>query len=183
MNKKEFRNQQRKLLEAFSKSQEKQIEDQQILQQLKESQILTKYQKIGITSSLPIEVDTSRIISYLEDLNKEIFLVKVFDHHQLHFLRLQPDSVLKQSAYGIKEVQTGAIEDDLDLYLVPGLAFDLETHQRLGFGGGYYDRFLAKHHAPTIALANSKMLYQKAAWPIEDHDLAIETIVGSDNIY
>lgn len=183
MDKKDFRTEQKTKLTAFSASKEKKIEDQAILNLIKNSHILNNYQKIGVTYSLPLEVDTSNLISYLRKLNKEVYLVKVFSKHQLHFLSYTTSSVLGKSAYGLNEVKEGKINDDLDLYIVPGLAFDLSSHQRLGFGGGYYDRFLAKHHGATISLANSKMAFEKAKWPIEHHDLAIDTIVTPNKIY
>ncbi|MCT6827930.1 MAG: 5-formyltetrahydrofolate cyclo-ligase, partial [Lactobacillus helsingborgensis] len=59
-----------------------------------------------------------------------------------------------------------------------GLAFALDSHQRLGFGGGYYDRFLAKHpQSKTVALVNSKMIFETASWQVEPTDIAIQTII------
>ena len=86
---------------------------------------------------------------------------------------------------GIEEItdQNAEVKDDLDLLLVPGLAFALDSHQRLGFGGGFYDRFLEKHaEIKTVSLVNSKMMYETAIWPLDQTDIPVETLVTTDKI-
>lgn len=54
------------------------------------------------------------------------------------------DDMLKRGHYGVPEPQTEEWTGDIDVILVPGVAFDLHRN-RMGRGGGYYDRFL-RHH-------------------------------------
>lgn len=61
-----------------------------------------------------------------------------------------------------------------DLVLVPGLVFD-RAGGRIGFGAGFYDRFLAQTEAPRVALAFSLQLVGRV--PAEDHDQPMDWIV------
>jgi len=71
----------------------------------------------------------------------------------------------------------------IDLCLIPGLAFDLLGH-RIGFGAGYYDRFLPqlKKHTPKIALAYGMQL-SSIPLPADKHDIKMDYIITEDNIY
>lgn len=62
----------------------------------------------------------------------------------------------------------------VELVLVPGIVFDREGF-RLGFGGGYYDRFLAAIEAPSIGLAFALQLVDRV--PRQAHDVPVDAIV------
>ena len=66
--------------------------------------------------------------------------------------------------------------EEIDLVLVPGVAFD-EACGRLGMGGGFYDRLLADvpSHASTVGFAFDEQIV--AGVPVERHDLPIEIVV------
>lgn len=143
-------------------------------------------QSIGITSSLPIEVDTSELIARLWEEGKDVYLARANDdlEHSQDFLQYTYRSHLGKSKFGVDEVidKNVKINNQLDLVIVPGLAFDLSTHARLGFGGGYYDRFLAKYPTKTVALVNSQMAFERAAWKIENTDIPIDVIITPNKI-
>ncbi|WP_201738250.1 MULTISPECIES: 5-formyltetrahydrofolate cyclo-ligase [Lactobacillus] len=186
MKKTEMRKEQKQVLTTFADTPQKKKEDQAILRQLFTLDLIKKSQTIGVTSSLPIEIDTSEIIAQLWDLGKEVYLARANPDraHTQDFLRYTYRSKLTKSKFGVEEVAGEAeIKNDLDLLIVPGLAFSQDNHARLGFGGGYYDRFLAKHPTKTIALANSKMIFETATWPIEATDVAMDVIVTPNKIY
>jgi 5-formyltetrahydrofolate cyclo-ligase len=69
------------------------------------------------------------------------------------------------------------VNNNVDLVIVPGLAFDISSNYRVGFGGGYYDRFLANYRGNTIALVPRAMKFEKADWDIEDHDIKIDKLI------
>ncbi|MBP3585604.1 MAG: 5-formyltetrahydrofolate cyclo-ligase [Peptococcaceae bacterium] len=79
--------------------------------------------------------------------------------------------------YGIRElpapVQQIIAPQKIDLCLIPGIAFD-RYGNRLGFGSGYYDRYLAQiaSHVPRIALAHSCQIYD-GLLPVDQYDLPI----------
>ena len=50
--------------------------------------------------------------------------------------------------------------------------------KRLGFGGGYYDRYLANYLGQTVSLALTTQLADAVEWPVEDHDVMIGQVVN-----
>lgn len=187
MKKSELRREQINKLKEFAETEEKKAEDTVLLEKLMATDLIKESQRIGVTASLPLEVDTSELIARLWDMGKDVYLAKARNDqaHTLDFLRYTYMSKLVKSKFGIEEVadEAAEINNDLDLIIVPGLAFALDSHIRVGFGGGYYDRFLAKHTAKTVALANSKMQFETSIWPVEKNDIPIQTIVTPDKIY
>ncbi len=188
MKKKVFRQKQRRLLSQFANCPAKKEEDQLIFRQLLKSGLLQNSRSVGVTASLPLEVDTWALIHYLWQTNKEVYLAKAYagPSHRQDFIRFRPGTELKRSSFGVLEVAdpSAAINNEPDLLLVPGLAFAKENHARLGFGGGYYDRFLAKHPAiKTVSLANKLMLFNRAQWPVAPTDIPVQVLIAKDQIY
>lgn len=186
MEKTEFRKKQKQILKDFSSTEQKKNEDKLLMNKFIETDLVQNSQTIGLTSSLPIEVDTSKIIAFLWDAGKDVYLVKANSDRSQDFLQYTYQSKLVKSNFGVEEIadEDAKVNNNLDLIIVPGLAFSLDNHDRLGFGGGYYDRFLAKHpNTKTVALANSKMIFNTAQWPIEKTDIAVQTIVTPTRIY
>ncbi|MDR0845953.1 MAG: 5-formyltetrahydrofolate cyclo-ligase [Lactobacillales bacterium] len=72
-------------------------------------------------------------------------------------------------------------KNEIDLIIVPGSAFH-ESGQRLGYGRGYYDRYLEDYHGHTIALVFPEQMADEL-WNIEPHDKPIELIITKDDIY
>jgi 5-formyltetrahydrofolate cyclo-ligase len=67
-------------------------------------------------------------------------------------------------------------EIDFDYIIVPMIAFDPANNNRLGFGGGFYDRLLAEqNNAKTIGVCFSEFAAENL--PIEDHDQKLEAIL------
>lgn len=133
---------------------------------------------------LPIggEVDVSPFIQKLLNANIKVICPKtlpkrVLEHHEL--------SALDETEAGLwgtrhpKEGQ-GPYTGNLDLIVVPGLAFDAKGF-RLGYGVGYYDGFLADYpKSVTIGLAYPFQKISKV--PVEAHDMALKAICLPDGI-
>lgn len=71
-------------------------------------------------------------------------------------------------------------EARIDLVVVPGLAFD-RRGQRIGWGGGYYDRFLAQVQAVKIGLCYDALVLDFI--PGEPHDVPVDLVVAETTIY
>ena len=71
--------------------------------------------------------------------------------------------------------------EKLDLVLVPGMAFT-EAGNRMGFGGGYYDRFLEtiRPDCKTVALIREDFIYDEI--PMEPHDKSVDIIITEDRV-
>ena len=71
-------------------------------------------------------------------------------------------------------------EARIDLVVVPGLAFDRRGH-RIGWGGGYYDRFLAQVQTIKIGLCYDELVLDRI--PGEPHDVPMDMVVAATAIY
>ena len=71
-------------------------------------------------------------------------------------------------------MQPPAAKETIDLVVVPAVAFDRRGY-RVGYGGGYYDRFLAGLAVPTIGLAFSCQIIPEA--PVGAYDQAVQGII------
>ena len=69
--------------------------------------------------------------------------------------------------------------EDLDLIFVPALAFDKEGY-RLGYGGGYYDRYLSGLNAFTVGLTRQRLTVDEL--PAESHDVAVFCVITETEV-
>lgn len=137
---------------------------------------------VGVTVSSPIEVPTEPIMRAALAAGKTVLLPKCMPHRQMAFL---PDPGADQrikSSFGIPEPAYDAelVNNQPDLLIVPGIAYAKDTHARIGFGGGYYDRFLAQYQGPAVTLAAPVMVYETAQWPVEPFDILLDTVLTID---
>jgi small GTP-binding protein len=88
---------------------------------------------------------------------------------------------MKKGAYGILEPKTvrKADENNIDVILVPGLAFD-RNGGRMGFGKGYYDRLLESSKAVKIGLCYDFQILEKI--PTEIHDVPMNFVITEKEI-
>ena len=70
--------------------------------------------------------------------------------------------------------------DDLDLVIVPALTYDL-TGNRIGYGGGYYDRYLNGIRAFTVGLARERLIRRELF--VEPHDIPVKCVVTEERIF
>ena len=126
------------------------------------------------------EVRTRPIIERAWAEGKRVAVPKVIGD-DMRFVWLDSfDQLAPQGAFGILEpIGDGPVADDgAALVLVPGLAFDERGH-RVGYGGGYYDRWLAANPGhPTVALCYGFQIVARIE--CEAHDLKVDAVI-SDN--
>lgn len=99
------------------------------------------------------EVRTIPILEHALQNGKRVAVPKVYGD-EMRFIYVTDLNAMKKSSCGIPEpVDDGPVADDPNaVVLMPGLAFDRQGH-RIGYGGGFYDKFLAKEtNHPKIAL-------------------------------
>ncbi len=89
---------------------------------------------------------------------------------------------LIKGAYGIKEPKKdfGVEKSEIDAVIVPGIAFD-KNGNRMGFGKGYYDRFLEGFGGKKIGICYDFQIID--AIPTNEHDIAMDYIISEENIY
>jgi 5-formyltetrahydrofolate cyclo-ligase len=112
--------------------------------------------RIGIYCSTRGEVDTYGLMEHwFWDEHIQIYTPKV-DGESMDFFRITSFKDLALGSYGILEPTTADKTDpeDLDVIIVPIVAFDKLKH-RIGYGKGYYDRYLSMTSARKIGIAFS----------------------------
>ncbi len=127
--------------------------------------------------STPIEVDTSAIINKAFADGKRVAVPKCRDKHgQMDFYYIESKDSLKSGAYSIMEPDEEICEKVTDLSeglcIVPGLCFDLQGF-RLGFGKGYYDRFLDVFGGVTVGLCYSRYIEKELPKGIFDKSVDV----------
>jgi len=129
------------------------------------------------------EVDLRPFIALALDAGKNIFLPRVNKAaSRLEFCPFDGRTeTLANGPFGLLEPQTDeATADEIDLVIVPGLAFDLHRH-RLGYGAGYYDRFLKTVEATAIGVAFDIQTID--ILPIAEHDVAMDMVLTESRIF
>jgi 5-formyltetrahydrofolate cyclo-ligase len=122
------------------------------------------------------EIDIIPLIQWLRAKSITIVVSKTLKNRTLEHLVLSSFDNLELGLYGTSHPKNGTIfTGKLELVIVPGLAFDSENY-RLGYGGGYYDTFLANYpNAFTIGLAYP---FQKIKTvPKEAHDACLDFVL------
>jgi 5-formyltetrahydrofolate cyclo-ligase len=107
----------------------------------------------------------------------ELFLLEDMDELAIGMYKiLEPKPELR----GLPRKKVGV--DELDLIMVPGVAFD-RRGARMGHGFGYYDKLLeyARRDAPLVALAFECQLFPEI--PTQDHDIFMDKIITERAIY
>lgn len=123
------------------------------------------------------EVRTEGIIRRALADGKRVSVPKVFGD-DMKFLWIDDLEHIAPGAYNIPEpiADSPEADDDTALILMPGLAFDPEGH-RLGYGGGFYDRYLAEHHDHTlVALCYDFQLFDHLE--TEAHDIPVDIVIA-----
>lgn len=139
---------------------------------------------IGITLSAFPEVETWNLIQTFWSLGKKVVVPKCEPKsRKMTFYEItsfqQLEIVYMQLSEPVPHLTTKISKQDIDCLIVPGLAFDRQGF-RLGFGGGYYDRFLSDFDKKTISLAFYMQIVENI--PTDDYDEPIEKIITEKEI-
>ena len=143
-----------------------------LVQKLKETDEYKQAKNIMIFYPLKDEIN---LLGLLEDFNKNFYLPKI-DGENLLCCPFGKDTKLCDSCFKTKEPTTEAVEKGLiDLVIVPALAVD-KNNYRLGYGGGFYDRFLAGGENIVKISCVSKEFVLETVYP-EKHDVKVDKII------
>ncbi|MED0688055.1 5-formyltetrahydrofolate cyclo-ligase [Anoxybacillus ayderensis] len=143
-----------------------------------------KAHMIGITISRQIEVDTICIIERAWQEGKKVAIPKCnVTTKQMTFRKIDCFQQIERTFFDLyepiveetKEVQ----KHEIDLIFVPGLAF-VRGGYRLGYGGGYYDRYLVDFPNDTLSLAYDCQIV--STLPIEQHDIPVQKMITNEGI-
>ena len=148
--------------------------DDALIERLVKTDVYIKSNRVFLFASSGDEVYTHSLIKNAYQSKEAVALPKCFGKGVMEFYRYNGELI--NGKYNIPEPTTDEllIPSEGDLMVVPGLAFDREGY-RVGQGGGYYDRYLAKHHCITIGVCRSRYLIECA--PREWNDLPVDYVI------
>ena len=120
------------------------------------------------------EVDLRPLLAKYGD--QKTFLFPVTHRHSMEVRPYDGEDMMRKGRLGVPEPQTPTYTGHIDLMLIPGVVFDQHCH-RIGRGGGYYDKFLAKHpYSKKIGVCYSFQL-KKHNVPHTLHDHKVDRVV------
>ncbi len=134
------------------------------------------------------EVDVSTFLEHKIEQGTRVALPRVIDETEMELVPVDSLESLEEGAFGIPE-PTGAATDvaDLEVFLVPGAAFD-RAGRRIGMGWGYYDRALSRRldagggaEAIFVGICYECQL-SEGDLPAEEHDVSVDAVVTESEI-
>ncbi len=124
------------------------------------------------------EVNTSRLLALCRKYGKTVSAPKVINSTEMKTSVLDENGFVR-GAFGIWE-PTGNTPAKPDIIFVPGVVFD-KSGNRIGYGKGYYDRFLKRCKAITVGLAFHCQLVPEI--PAEPEDIPLDIILTEEGVY
>ena len=125
--------------------------------------------------SFPHEFQTQELIEQALKDGKKVLIPKTYPKGRMDFVVYNPQQLVKTS-FGLLEPQ-GNLEvvdaSQIDLIHVPGLAFTTEGY-RIGYGGGYYDRYLEHFSGHTLSTVYPCQIQNFIS---EKHDIPVEEVL------
>ncbi len=156
------------------------ITSKQIHQNLKKISEFRLANNIGMYYPIGSEVPTQDIMQEAISNGKEILLPKVIGE-EIEFRKIKDFGDLEKGNFDIMEPKDSCLPSDkFDVILVPTVGISRDGY-RLGYGYGYYDRFLAKRKVVTIALTYAKQVVKSV--PSSEDDVRIDWIVTEDEFF
>ncbi|MFC5591007.1 5-formyltetrahydrofolate cyclo-ligase [Sporosarcina soli] len=133
---------------------------------------------IGITLSRFPEIETRNIIESAWQVGKRVAVPKcIHSTREMDFRLIQSYGQLETVYLDLLEPIVGETisikKEAIDLQIVPGVVFSEEGY-RIGFGGGYYDRYLQDYQGSTLSLAFDCQIGYEV--PVETHDIPVRKI-------
>lgn len=166
----------KKIRDSLSEESRRQA-DRMIMEKVTDLEAFRTSDLVYTYVSFGSEVSTREIMARCLEENKCLAAPRI-EGKEMKFFRVKSLEELVPGIWGIPEPAAGAQEvKEAGIMLVPGLAFDKKGY-RLGYGGGYYDRYLSARPdlaENTIGLAYQAQLVDKV--PSQEYDLPVKKIV------
>ena len=161
-------------MRALSQEQ-KQAIDQALTERLLHHPFYQEAKVIATYLSFPHEFQTQELIEQALRDCKKVLIPKTYPKGRMDFVVYDPQQLVKTS-FGLLEPQ-GDLEvvdvSQIDLIHVPGLAFTTEGY-RIGYGGGYYDRYLKHFSGNTLSTVYPCQIRDFIP---EDHDIPVQEVL------
>lgn len=176
------------------KPEERQEKSKKIVTYIIDSEEFRTADKILLFASYKSEVDTTDILRHALATSKQVYLPKV-QKDRMEFYQVFTEDELQIGYHGIREPEERAkykfpplqqLQKGRILMLIPGAVFDTDGN-RIGYGGGFYDKYLAKLEAqileaPNVQLQKWAMAFECQVVEIgiiqaEWHDIKVDCVI------
>lgn len=156
----------------------------QICEQILSHTVFKQSQRIAFYHAFGNEVDLSVIVNIAQD--KLFYLPVIGKDNSMVFNHYSSDTDLTKNKYGISEPMSGETTEasDIELCLVPLVGFN-RRGERLGMGGGYYDRYFQTNKAqkkPTILAGVAYDFQENATIQAESWDIPLDIIFTNKEV-
>ena len=142
------------------------------------------YTTYFVYNSFSSEVETGDIIQKLWESDKKILIPRCnTDELTMKAVVYNPQEKLTPNIYGIAENESAVdFGEEIDVIVLPGIAFDI-TGTRIGFGKGYYDRFInSLVDTPVLVGLCFEEQLCKEKLPFDEHDKKVDYIITDRQI-
>ena len=154
---------------------QKQAMDQALTDQFLKHPFYQEAKLIASYLSFPHEFQTQELIEQALKDGKKVLIPKTYPKGRMDFVVYDPHQLVKTS-FGLLEPQ-GDLEvvdaSQIDLIHVPGLAFTTKGY-RIGYGGGYYDRYLEQFSGHTLSTVYPCQIQDFIS---ENHDIPVQEVL------
>ncbi len=155
------------------------IHSEKIVSKLMKTKIISEAKSIGCYYSIGSEVQTVDLITRLLDEKKSVSL-PVISNSAMSFRIIEDILKLEKNEFDIPEPKDNAIiQEKHDVILIPCVGLDNEGN-RIGYGQGFYDKYLEGDNAIKIALSYSKQIVKSI--PVSDNDIKMDWIITEKDV-
>lgn len=172
----------KKYIEIRKNIENKDVKSEIIFNKLISLDLYKEANVIALYNNLKSEVDTSKLIKYSLKIGKTVLLPRVVNNN-LKFYKVTFNDELIKSSFGVFEPSENennyVSSKKINLMIVPGVCFD-KSKNRMGFGKGYYDRYLENTNINTIGICFDEQIVSKL--PVNKNDIRMKMIVSDSKV-
>lgn len=156
-----------------------------IVEKLETFNVVTDADIVLVYAACGSEVNIDSFIKYLLSSGKTVALPVCLDKTgDMDFYYIDSLDAVEYGMYGIREPERNKLYDvrmfDKSVCIVPAVCFD-KSGMRIGYGKGYYDRFLERFNGNTIGVSFEECVAEKL--PHSEYDKKVDYLITDKNIY
>jgi 5-formyltetrahydrofolate cyclo-ligase len=127
------------------------------------------------------EVNVLPLIEALLNQNKIVVLPKVTSKTTMSFYKIDSLNDVSRSQFGVYEPTTNQLvpQDEIEIMFIPGVGFNSKGY-RLGYGAGYYDRYLINHAFNTVGVCFDFQITEE--FEVDAHDIPLDFIISENRL-
>lgn len=162
---------------------EKAVKDANVCRNLISTNAFERAEQVLLYSATPIEIETTEIFEAALNSGKKVLFPRCQEKGRMSFYYVDDLSHLRSSAFNIREPISSAPEyksSNADICIVPALAYDIEGY-RMGYGGGFYDRFLSSFRGTCIGICYADNIEKKL--PRGRFDVRVDILITDEGLF